>query len=97
MLSPNMNMCPYIGVESGTHDVPELSRLIGSAMFTEDCICISWDECDEWDFASGLLDVRCWLPAAPPVAVATERGLDAERFFSSLGTSFIPHFGQLPG
>ena len=43
MSSPNIIMCPYIGVESGFHAVPELSRLIGSAMFTEDCIdiCIS--------------------------------------------------------
>ena len=38
MSSPSMNMRPYIGVESGTHAVPELSRLIGSAMFTDDCI-----------------------------------------------------------
>jgi hypothetical protein len=90
-------MCPYIGVESGTHDVPELSRLMGSAMLTVDCICISWDECDEWDLPSGLFEVRCSLRAVLAVAVATEGGLDAERFFSSLGTSFIPHFGQLPG
>ncbi len=51
-----MNMRPYIGVESGSQLVPELSRLIGSAMFIEDCICmgiipcsllsISWDGCD---------------------------------------------------
>lgn len=43
-----------------------------------------------------LLDIRCWLPAAPPVAVATEGELDAERFFSFIGKSFIPHFGQAP-
>ena len=34
-------MYPYIGVESGTQAVPELSRFIGSAMFTDDCIFIS--------------------------------------------------------
>jgi hypothetical protein len=68
-------------------------------MFIEDCISISWDGCDAWgksDFVSGLLDVGSWLAAASEVAEATERWLDSERFFASLGTSFIPHFGQLP-
>src|ERR1700726_4313517 len=40
MSSPKMNMRPYMGDESGTHDVPELSRLMGSVMFTEECIDI---------------------------------------------------------
>ena len=40
MSSPNMNMYPYMGVESGTQAVPELSRLIGSAMLIDDCIDI---------------------------------------------------------
>ena len=38
MSSPSVNIFPYIGVESGTQAVPELSRLIGSAMLTDDCI-----------------------------------------------------------
>ncbi len=37
------------------------------------------------------LDVECWAPARD----LSE--LDAWRFFSFTGTSFIPHFGQFPG
>ena len=40
MSSPNMNILPYIGVESGTQAVPELSRVIGSAISMDECICI---------------------------------------------------------
>ena len=36
-----MNIRAYIGVESGTQLEPELSRLIGSAMFTVEAIDIS--------------------------------------------------------
>ena len=35
-----MSIRPYIGVESGAQLVPELSRLIGSATFTVECIII---------------------------------------------------------
>ena len=38
MSSPNMNIFPYIGVESGTQAVPELSRAIGSARSIDDAI-----------------------------------------------------------
>ena len=38
MSSPNMNIRPYIGVESGTQLVPELSRLIGSAILIDEDI-----------------------------------------------------------
>src|SRR5438094_9892939 len=64
MSSPNMNMRPYIGDESGIQLVPEPSRLIGSARSMVECIsipaapevaaateggCISWDAWDECD------------------------------------------------
>src|SRR6187551_2556869 len=89
--SPNMNMRPYIGDESGIQLVPEPSRLIGSARSMVECIDISispwWvasDGCDIGDeCVSGctMFDVRCSM-------------FDVERFFCSFGTSFIPHFGQ---
>ena len=41
MSSPNMNMRPYIGDESGIQLVPEPSRLIGSARSMVECIDIS--------------------------------------------------------
>ena len=45
MSSPNMNMRPYIGEESGSQLVPEPSRAIGSVRFTDDCIFISCIAC----------------------------------------------------
>src|SRR3954471_13790553 len=95
MFSPNMNMRPYIGDESGIQLVPEPSRLIGSARSMDECIDISispWsvasDGCDICDkCASGcgaMFDVECWA-------------LYVRRFFPFIGTSFIPHFGQFPG
>jgi hypothetical protein len=76
-----MNMRPYIGVESGTQLDPELSRLIGSAMFNDDAIVTSWVA----DSAFSAFCVGRWT-------------LDVGRFFSSfIGTSFIPHFGHVPG
>src|SRR6266853_5576305 len=89
MSSPNMNMRPYIGDESGIQLVPEPSRLMGSARSMVECIDISispWsvvsdgrDICDEC--VSGcMFDVRCST-------------FDVERFCSFIATSFIPHFG----
>ena len=47
---------PYIGV-IGTHDVPELSRLIGSAMSKKDCIdiCILCSPCASCSYSSCLM------------------------------------------
>ena len=100
MFSPNMNMRPYIGDESGIQLVPEPSRLIGSARSMVECISIS---ISPWCVASrrmrhmGLnalqrLRVRCSRTAGELCSM-----FDVERFFSFIGTSFIPHFGQLPG
>src|SRR4029077_15972618 len=107
MFSPNMNMRPYIGDESGIQLVPEASRLIGSARSMVECIDISispWcvasdgcDICDECVSGCTMFDV----PATAGELCSmfdVERGtLDVPRFFSLSGTSFIPHFGQLPG
>ena len=66
-VSPNMNMRPYIGDESGNQLVPEPSRLIGSATSIEECIsicmsCISCDACAVCDAMSfSRPRVRRWL------------------------------------
>src|SRR2546423_14185238 len=84
MSSPNINMRPYIGVESGTQLEPELSRLIGSARLSDDVIVI-FISCG-FSFSSFEVASRC-------------AGLGVARFlFSALiGTRGIPHFGQSPG
>src|SRR5947209_13350479 len=48
MSSPNMNILPYIGDESGSQLVPDPSRLMGSARSTDECIdiCICDMSCD---------------------------------------------------
>src|SRR2546423_12289861 len=91
MSSPNMNILPYIGVESGAHAVPELSRDIGAAMLIDDCmliwcaaICISG-----MPFAIRWPDAKCTL--CEPCCFG---GGEA---FGFIGTSFMPHFGHLPG
>src|SRR5438477_12720349 len=88
MSSPNISIRPYIGVESGTQLEPELSRLIGAAIFTDDAIVIvcrsmSWFSCG---FIFSSFDVGCWT-------------LGVGRFLPSvfMGTSVIPHFGHCPG
>ena len=40
MSSPNMNMRPYIGEESGIQLVPEPSRVIGSARSMVECVAV---------------------------------------------------------
>src|SRR6478672_944103 len=81
MSSPNMSMRPYIGVESGTQLEPELSRLIGSAILSDDAIAISCGS-----FLSSF-DVGSRL-----AGLGVGRFLSAFK-----GTSGIPHFGQSPG
>src|SRR6476620_7807319 len=101
MSSPNMNMRPYIGDESGIQLVPEPSRLIGSVRSMVECIdisispwCVASDRCDICDFcvsSCALCDVRC-------STFDVERWtLGVRRFFFFSGTSSIPHFGQFPG
>src|SRR5512133_1477947 len=99
MLSPNMNMRPYIGDESGSQLVPEPSRLMGSARSMVECISISprcvasdgCDICDECVSGCTMFDVRCSM-------FDVERWtLDVWRSRGFSGTSFIPHFGQFPG
>src|SRR5437773_8617438 len=126
MSSPNMNMRPYIGLESGNQLVPEPSRLIGSARSMVECmdisICIfscSYSPAAPWVVAAtedrcscawlGRLGSRNGCEATAGLSIAptfdVERWtpardlseLDVPRFFSFSGTSFIPHFGQLPG
>src|SRR5882724_5544634 len=57
MSSPNMNILPYIGDESGSQLVPDPSRLMGSARSMDECIpiCIAWPSCEG----------GCFSPAAP--------------------------------
>src|SRR2546423_4757611 len=90
MSSPNMSMRPYIGVESGAQLEPELSRLIGSAIFSEDAIVICCGGISSLFGAALSSDFGVGFRSA---------GLDVGRFLSSLftGTSVIPHFGHSPG
>src|SRR2546423_9286060 len=77
-----------MGVESGTQLEPELSRLIGSARLREEAIVILCCRISSLRGDGGFSDfgVGRWT-------------LDVGRFLSSdfIGTSGIPHFGQLPG
>src|SRR5262249_48559265 len=101
MFSPNMNIRPYIGDESGNQLVPEPSRLIGSARLMEECI----------DMECSMFEVRClmcvgrwalgverWTPARDLSELdACSRFIGVGGLPSLTGTSFIPHFGQFPG
>jgi hypothetical protein len=81
-----MNIRPYIGVESGTQLEPELSRLIGSAMFTDDGIDMLCISC------------RAAPPLDPPATLRVTMRAGVGRFLSPPATtSAIPHFGQSPG
>ena len=89
MSSPNMNMRPYIGLESGSQLVPEPSRLMGSARSIDECISICIFSCSclcpgRLRSIASTFDVERWT-------------LDVRRSPCFSGTSFIPHFGQLPG
>src|SRR5438094_2478337 len=100
MLSSNMNILAYIGLESGSQLVPDPSRLIGSARSMDECIdiCVSCSPAAPELCACGCscswpgrlrsiaptFDVECWA-------------LDVWRSRGFSGTSFIPHFGQFPG
>src|SRR4051812_45404958 len=82
MSLPNMNIRPYIGVESGTQLDPELSRFIGSARLSEEAIVIS---CGFSAFS--LFGIGSRLA-----------GLGVGRFLSFFtGCNVIPHFGHSPG
>src|SRR5213592_2200303 len=110
MFSPNMNMRPYIGDESGIQLVPEPSRFIGSARLIVECIsiCISWPPCEGGCIFSCSCSPALWVVAATegewrgrlgsiaPTLDVERWALDVRRFFSPIGTSFIPHFGQFP-
>src|SRR5437588_704313 len=96
MSSPNIHMRPYIGVESGTQAVPELSRLIGSATLTDDCIFISCSACCgmAMPFASCVM---CWFGECSAFGIGCSV-FDVGLFpFSFKGTNVIPHFGHWPG
>src|SRR6476620_1390822 len=103
MSSPNMNMRPYIGDESGSQLVPEPSRLIGSARSMVECIDIRifTSSCSPAAPYPCEGTLSCpWLGRLGSIAPTfdVERWkLGVRRFFSFIGTSFIPHFGQLPG
>src|SRR3954454_15805633 len=98
MSSPNISMCPYIGVESGTQLEPELSRLIGSARLSDEGIMsgsppLSWVLWVAWDLCSSGADVfSCDFGIG-------RSALGVRRFLASsfTGTSVIPHLGHCPG
>src|SRR5439155_10110167 len=101
------NILPYIGLESGNQLVPEPSRVMGSARSMDECIdiCISCSPA-----APELCACRCscsWpgrlrsiaptFEVEPWVFDACSRLIGVGRLCCFTGTSFIPHFGQLPG
>src|SRR6266481_7453553 len=90
MLSLNMNILAYIGLESGNQLVPEPSRLIGSARSMVECM----------DISIGIFSCSC-SPAAPWVVAATEDGCSCawpgrlgsrNGFEATVGLSIAPTF-----